>query len=152
MRSKRWFFVSVVAALAAMFLLVFAQQEGSVRIGTKLAKPNVWAGALEALFELNFELDSAIFDYENDVIEEEELEQRITMIEQMKADAIQLFPDVEGVSFYGLYTWLKTLNDDLDEARDAIDDFTATESDVVGHLKDAKSAKEEAEDLIEQQT
>lgn len=150
MRSKRWFFVSVVAALAATFLLVFAQQEGSVRIGTKLA--DVWSAALGELFNLNFELDSAIFDYENDVIEEGELEQRIAKIEEMKSEAMKLFPDVGGVSFFGLYSWLKMLDDDLKKARVAIDDLMATESDVVEHLKNAKSAKEEAEDLIEQQT
>jgi len=149
---RRGISCGVVLILVIVFLVTFAQEEGSVRVGTRLEGQSIWSPALDKLFDLNFELDSAIFDYENDIIEEDELERRIDCIERLKVEAMQVFPEVEGVVFYGLYTWLKTLDDDLDETRDAIDDITATESDVLDHLKDAKQAKDEVEDLVEQAT
>lgn len=149
---RRGISCGVVLILSIVFLVAFAQEEGSVRVGTRLGGQSIWSAALDKLFDLNFELDSAIFDYENDIIEEDELEQRIDRIERLKAEAMQSFPDVGGVGFYGLYSWLKMLDDDLDEARDATGDITATESDVLDHLKDAKSAKDEVEDLVEQAT
>ena len=103
----------------------------------------------EKLKEMNELLQKAIDDYQNDVIEEDELRDRIDEIVKLKYEVMNEFPYIWGYSLDIWYRQLAGLDTALGYAREISQLWLPSEADIISMLEWAKSWKDTMEQTLE---
>ncbi len=100
------------------------------------------------LKQMNELFDKAIDDYENDVIEEDELLERIDKIKKLKYEIIKEFPGVWGWTFNTWYRYFSNIDYCLQWCNRYADRIYITEAQVIKMLELAKKGKESVEKCV----